>query len=324
MTATMRASVMTAFGGPEVLQLREVPRPEPRPGEIRVRVRATTVNFGDLVARRFSQLTAAEFHMPGLLWLFARAYFGWRTPRHTIPGSEFAGEVDAVGRGVDTFAVGDAVFGTRGERLGAYAEYVCVSARGIVAHKPASLTFEEAAVVPYGVTTALALLRPVAIQPGQRVLVLGASGSIGAAVVQLALHHGAEVTGVCGAGRAAYVAQLGAHKVLDYATDDFTRGTDVYDLVVDVLGRGSFARSRAVLARTGTYLCASFKSPQLLEMARTAFSASPRLRCGFAVAAASDLVLARDLVEAGHLKPVVGERFALTVALKAVSTADLL
>jgi len=184
-----------------------------------VRVHATPVNFGDLLARNFKAVTPRKFNMPLFFWLPARFAFGFRKPKMNILGSEFAGEVAAVGAQVTRFKPGDAVFGYRGQSMGTYAEYVCMPETGMLAIKPTNLTYEEAATVPYGALTALSLLRKVNLQRGQKVLINGASGGIGAAAVQLAKHFGAEVTGVCSTPCVSFVKALGADKVIDYTKE---------------------------------------------------------------------------------------------------------
>src|SRR5512139_3599853 len=206
----MKAVVYTEYGTPDVLQIKEVDQPVPGDNEILVRVHAATVNIGDLWGRNFKEMTPSRFSMPLPLWLPAKMYFGFTKPRVHILGSEFAGEVEAAGKDVKQFKPGDQVFGYRGQSMGAYAEYLCISEDGLVAIKPASMTYEEAAAVPYGALTALSLLRKANIHPGQKVLINGASGNIGAAAVQLAKYFGAEVTGACSTPRAEFVRTLGA------------------------------------------------------------------------------------------------------------------
>lgn len=313
----MRACVYTEYGPPEVLHIEEVPKPAPRAREVLVRVRATSVNFGDLIARNFSAVTPRHFGMPFLLWLPARLAFGVHEPRQRILGNEFAGDVEAVGAAVTRFKVGDPVFGYLAQSMGAYAEYVCANEGAAVAIKPDGLSYEEAAVIPYGAVMAVGLLRKVDIQPGQRVLINGASGGIGAAAVQLARHLGAEVTGVCGAPRLGFVKALGADRVIDYAEEDFARGGVAYDVILDVLGKSSFSHCKDALRPEGTLLYASFKARQIMQMLWTSMVGGKRVVCALAPGALADLRVVQELVEVGALKAVIDRRYPLEQAAEA-------
>ncbi|MCW5882112.1 MAG: NAD(P)-dependent alcohol dehydrogenase, partial [Anaerolineae bacterium] len=289
----------------------------PKENEIRVRVSAASVNYGDILARDFGNLSPRDFNMPMPLWLPVRLSFGVRTPRKPILGSEFAGVVEAVGASVSRFKAGDRVFGYLGQRMGAYAEYLCLPEDGAVALAPRTMTDAEAAAVPYGALMALGLLRRVGIQPGQRVLVNGASGGIGSAAVQLARYWGAEVTGVCSTPRLAMVTALGADRVIDYTRQDFTQEDQTYDLIFDVLGRSSFARCKRVLKPNGVYLLASFKSRQLGEMLWTSVAGTQTVVCALASEKADDLDFIRQLIEAGKYKTIVDRCFPLAQAAEA-------
>jgi NADPH:quinone reductase-like Zn-dependent oxidoreductase len=301
----MKAIVYTQYGPPEVLQLKEVAKPAPQAKEILVKIHASPVNFGDIMARNFANIPAREFTMPLLLWFPARLAFGWRRPRKTILGSEFAGEIEAVGTEVTGFKPGDQVFGYRGEGFGAYAEYLCMPEAGVVAIKPVNMTYTEASTVPYGALFALSFLRKANIQAGQKVLINGASGSIGSYALQLAKHYGAEVTGVCGARRVQMVQSLGADKVIDYTSQDFTENGETYDLILDILGKSSFSRCKRSLNPGGRYFLVSFKTRQLWQMLWTSLFGSRKVICTLESARAEDLAITRELIEAGKIKTVI-------------------
>jgi NADPH:quinone reductase-like Zn-dependent oxidoreductase len=313
----MKAVVYTEFGPPEVLRVADVPTPAPKEDEVLVRVHATSVAYGDMLARNFKDVSGREFNMPLPLLLPQRMVFGFRRPKVTILGSEFSGEVAAAGRQVTRFKAGDQVYGYLGQRMGAYAEYVCISETGVLALKPANLTHEQAAAVPYGAIMATSLLRRANIQPGHKVLINGASGGIGSAAVQLARYYGAEVTGVCGAPRMEYVRSLGADRVIDYAREDFTRDGETYDLIFDVLGKRSFPQVRGSLKPDGVYLLASFKTRHLLQMLRTKMTGSQKVICALASEKPEDLEFVRELVEAGQFKSIVDRVFPLEQAAEA-------
>lgn len=307
----MKAIAFTEYGAPDVLHLVEVAKPAPKKGEVSIRVCATGVGHGDTLARNFGAVSRRKFNMPALFWFVAKFTFGWKKPRVQRLGSEFSGVVDAVGDGVTTYQPGDQVFGYLGEHMGAYAEYVCMPASGVLALKPTNMTHEQAAVAPMGAMTALALLRRVNVQRGQRVLVLGASGGIGAAAVQLARHFGAEVTGVCGTRRLDFVRALGADHVIDYSREDFTANGQTYELILDVLGKSSFARCRGSLAPGGRYLLASFKTKQLLQMLWTSLVGGKRVVCVLAPERVEDLRTVRALIESGSLRSIIDRTYPL-------------
>jgi NADPH:quinone reductase-like Zn-dependent oxidoreductase len=307
----MQAVVFHEYGPPDVLHLEEVNKPTPKDDEILIKVNATAVTIGDLWARNFRAIGPSEFTMPLLLWLASRLYFGVTRPRITILGSEFAGQVEAVGKQVKRLRAGDPVFGYRGQSMGANAEYLCMAEAGVVALKPVNLSYEEAAAVPYGALVALSLLRKVNLEQGQKLLIIGASGSIGAAAVQLAKHFGAEVTGVCSSRGLEFVKSLGADHVIDYTREDFTRSGETYDLVFDILGKSSFARCKRALKPQGTYLLASFKLRQLLQMMWTGITGGRRVVCALASERVEDLVVIKELVEAGKLKSIVDRCYPL-------------
>ena len=308
----MKAIVFTEYGPPDVLHLKEIPKPTPKENEILVRVYATPVNYGDLTARNFAHLTTKQFNMPAPLFFPARLSFGWNKPKTTVLGSELAGEVEAVGAAVTKFKPGDQVFAYVGMKMGAYAEFLCIPETATVVLKPANLTCTEAATLPYGAIMASSLLRKVDLKPGHKVLINGASGGIGSMAVQLAKHLGAEVTGVCGAPRLDFVRSLGADEVIDYTQEDFTQNGETYDLIFDILGKGSFARLRQSLTPNGIYLLASYKMKAVFQMLWTAVTRSrQKVICAFAEEKVQDLVLVKELAEAGQIKAIIDRCFPL-------------
>lgn len=307
----MKAIVYTEYGSPDVLHLKEVEKPAPRDNELLIKIYATTVNYGELAARNFKNIRPSEFNMPSFLFFPARLEFGYDKPKRQILGTEFAGEIEAVGKDVTLFKKGDQVFGYRGPLFGANAEYMCMPADGLVTLKPSNVSYEQAATTPGGALTALTLLRHVSIQPGQKVLINGASGAIGSHAVQLARHFGAEVTGVCGTRRMEFVKALGASKVIDYTKEDFTRNGETYDIIFDILGRNSFSRCKNSLTPNGRYLLASFKTRQIFEMLWTSMVGSQKVICALSNETPEDLVFIKGLIEAGVIKPIIDKRFPL-------------
>jgi NADPH:quinone reductase-like Zn-dependent oxidoreductase len=273
----MKAIVCTAYGPPEVLQLQEVEKPAPRDNELLVKIYATTVTAGDVTLRSMTGLQRAVF---GLV-------FG--LGKNKILGHELAGEIEAVGKEVTRFEPGDPVFASAGSGGGAYAEYICLPADGMMAAKPANLTYEEAAAIPIGGNTALHILRKGNIQSGQKVLIYGASGSVGTYAVQLARYYGAQVTGVCSAANLELVKSLGADKVIDYTKEDFTQGGETYDVVFDAVGKLPASRGKRSLRESGVYL--SVRSPT---------SEKPET-----------LLYLKELVEAEKIRPVIDRRYPL-------------
>jgi NADPH:quinone reductase-like Zn-dependent oxidoreductase len=317
----MKAIVLDKFGPPDVLHLSEMTKPAPAENEVLVRVNATSVNYGDLLARNFKGVFPREFNMPFLIWLMARIAFGLNIPNVHILGSEFSGVVETTGKSVTRFNPGDAVFGYVGEKMGAYAEYIRIREDGVIALKPSNMTFEEAAVVPYGAIMALYLLRKMNVQPGQKVLIIGASGGIGSAAVQIARSMGARVTGVCSTNRVEYVRALGAEKVIDYTREDYTQTGETYDLIFDVLGRGNIRDCRKILKPGGVHFCASFKIKHIWSMLLTSHS-DRKLVCGFAPGRLQDLLDVREMIEAGKIKAFPARQFPMNQAAEAHRYAE--
>lgn len=313
----MKAIVYTEYGPPDVLHIQEVAKPVPSDGEILIRVCATHINYGDLTARNYRYIRSRDFHMPMLMWLIAKLSFGVWKPRNSILGNELAGEVEAVGKDVTRFRPGDQVYAYCGMSMGANAEYMCMPETGTVAIKPANLTYEEAACLPYGAIMASSLLRLVEIRSGQKVLIHGASGGIGSMAVQLARHNGAEVTGTCSPSRVAFVRGLGADRVIDYTREDFTTNGERYDLIFDILGKGSFPRFKDSLTEHGRYLLASFKMRHVFQMLATSRSGGRRVICGLANERAEDLDFVRELAEAGQVKAIIDKCYPMEQAAEA-------
>ena len=318
----MKAIEHSQYGPPEVLQLKEVDKPVPKDEEVLIRVHATTVNYGDLIARNFRAVTPRQFNMPGLFWFFAKLYFGFNKPNVTRLGSEFSGVVESVGKDIQQYKPGDPVFGYLGQAMGTYAEYVCVPEGGVLAPKPANMSHEEAAASVYGNIMALYLLREAGIHKGQKVLINGASGSIGSAAVQVARHFGAEVTAVCGTAGLDYVKALGADKAIDYRREDFTQGDAIYDFVLDVLGRVSFSSCKRVLAENGRLQYVSFKMKQLLQMLMTSMAGGKKVVCKLAPGSVENLQAVKELIEAGEIRALVDRSFPMEQAAEAHRYAE--
>ena len=313
----MKAVILTDYGSPDVLQLQEVQRPVPQANEILVKVHATPVNFGDTLVRNFKTISPREFSMPTPLWLPTRFFFGFNKPKIKILGSEFAGVVEEIGAEVTEFKVGDAVFGYRGQSMGANAEYLTIARDALIAHKPENMSFAEVATVPYGGLTAMTLLRKVDIRRGHKVLINGASGAIGSYALQFAKQYGAEVTGVCGTARVEMVKALGADHVIDYTQEDFTQNGQQYDLIFDVIRKTSFDACKNSLTETGRYLLVSFKTKQLLQMLWTSRSNGKKVICALSSETPADLRSLKELIEAGSIKTVIDRCFPLEQTVEA-------
>jgi len=305
----MKAIVYTEYGPPDVLQLKEVEKPAPKDNEMLIRVNAILVSFGQVIARDFT-FSPRDFWMPLLRWPLARRVFGFSKPRHNILGSELAGEVESVGKDVQSFKPGDAVFGFSASHK-ANAEYVCMPEDGVVAMKPANMTFEEAAAVPHGALTALHFMRKANIQSGEKVLINGASGGIGQFAVQLAKNFGAEVTGVCSTTKLELVQSLGADKVIDYTKEDFTQNGQTYDVVFDTARVTSFSKCKSSLKENGRYLLAVFGTRELFQMLWTSMAGSQKVICAGAPIKKEDLLYVKELIEAGKLRVVIDRTYPL-------------
>jgi len=310
----MKAIVCTKYGPPEVLQLSEVPKPVPNDNEILIRIVATTVTIGDCRIR--------GFQVPVSFWVPARIALGLRRPKKAILGSVLSGEIEAVGKNVKLFKKGDQVFAATGHDFGAYAEYICMPENGCIAAKPSNLTFEEAAAIPWGGYTALHFLRKADIRNNQKVLIYGASGSLGTCAVQLAKYFGAEVTGVCSTSNLDLVKSLGADKVIDYTMEDFSKSGETYDVIFDTVGKSSISGCLRSLKKGGKYLHAVATPTVSAHIKLASIGKGIKFIGGTFIPQAENLNYLKGLIEAGKIKPVIDRCYPLEQIVEAHRYVD--
>lgn len=299
----MRAVICERYGGPEVLRIAEIAKPEPAEDEVLVRVHAATVTSAD---RRLRSMD-----MPQGFGLIARAMFGITKPRNTVLGSEFSGQIESTGTKVTRFRRGDKVFGSSGASLGCHAEYLCIKETGAVALKPLNLDHRQAAALSFGGTTVLDYLRRSQLQPDERILINGASGCVGSAAVQLARYLGAEVTAVCSTRNATIVKSLGAQRVIDYTMQDFTASGDTYDIILDAVGNCSFHKVSKNLKRRGRLLLLAPNVPDLLHVPVAAMTTTKRIIAGPASETPEDVGLLASLAFRGTFMPLMDRTYSL-------------
>lgn len=305
----MKAAVYKKYGSPGVLQLKDVEKPIPKNNEILVRVKATAVNSGDVRLRKADPFAV-------------RFIFGLIKPKINILGTVFSGEVESAGKDVTLFKVGDQVFGHTDLKFGAYAEYKCVPEDGSLAIKPANISHEEAAVIPFGGVTALHFIKKAMIKPGQKVLVVGASGAVGSAAIQLAKSFGADVTGVCSTANIALVKSIGADKVIDYTKDDFTQNGEIYDIIFDTVKTISVSRSLKSLNKNGIMILSAAGMTELLQGFWISKTSSKKVMTGVISHNAADIIFLKGLIEADKLKPVIDRIYSLEQIAEAHAYAE--
>ncbi len=294
----MKAAVYTQYGQPAVLRVKEVEKPIPGNNEILIRVMATAVNSGDVRLRKADPFAV-------------RFIFGLLKPKINILGTVFSGEVDSVGKDVTNFKIGDAVFGHTDMRFGAYAEYKSMPENGSLALKPVGITHAQAAVIPFGGVTAWHFIKKANIQPGQKVLIAGASGAVGSAAVQLAKSLGAEVTAVCSTANIALVKSIGADKVIDYTKEDFTKNGEMYDVIFDTVKTIHVSRSLKSLNKNGVMILSAAGMPEMIQGLWVSKTSSKKVLTGVISHTAADIIFLKELIEAGKYKPVIDKTYPL-------------
>lgn len=296
----MKAIVYTKYGSPNILQLKEVEKPEPKHNEILIRIKATAVNSGDIRLRKADPFAV-------------RFFFGLFKPKINILGGVFSGEIESIGSEVQRFKEGDEVFGHTDMSFGTYAGYKCFPENGSIALKPTTISHQEAAVIPFGGVTALHFLKKANIQQGQKVLIFGASGAVGTAAVQLAKHFGAIVTGVCSTANIDLVQSLGADKVIDYTKEDFTKNGETYDFIFDTVNKMSISDSLQSLKIYGTLILSAAGLSEMLQGTRASITSNKKIKVltGIISHTTEDIIFLKQLIEVGQLKPVIDRTYTL-------------
>ena len=300
----MKAVVYTEYGASDVLQIREVAKPKPEENEILLRVKSTAVNSGDIRLRKADPFAV-------------RFVFGLLKPKINILGSVFSGEVESVGNHVKLFKVGDQVFGHTNMDFGAYSEYICLPENASLALKPATLSQNEAAAIPFGGVAALHFIKKAMIKPNQKVLVVGASGAVGSAAVQLVKSYGAIVTGVCSTGNVDLVKSIGVDKVIDYTKEDFTQNGEIYDLIIDTVNSISVFSSLKSLTKNGVMILSAAGIKEMLQGIWISVTSSKKVMTGVISHKAEDLIFLKNLIEAGKFKPVIDRTYPLEQIVEA-------
>ena len=310
----MKAIVYERYGPPEVLELMEVAKPTPKHNEVLIKTYATTVTSADWRVR--------SLEVPLGFRLIVRLVFGILKPKQPIIGSELAGVIESIGKDVAKFKVGDQVFAFSDASMGCHAEYKCMPQDGAVVLKPPSLSYDEAAALSFGGTTALDFLRRGKLHSGEKVLVNGASGGVGTAAVQLAKYFGADVTGVCSTANMELVRSLGARHVIDYTKEDFTQNGETYDVIMDTVGTAPFSRSRDSLKAGGRLLMVLAGLPDMLRIPWVSVTSSKKVIAGPVAVRAEDLRFLAGLAEAGEFRPVIDRRYPFEQIAQAHSYVD--
>jgi NADPH:quinone reductase-like Zn-dependent oxidoreductase len=294
----MKAAVYNQYGPPEVLQVKQVEKPIPNRNELLLKIRATAVNSGDCRLRKADPFAV-------------RFFFGLLRPKKNILGSVFSGEVESVGEDIKHFKAGDLIFGHTDMSFGAYAEYKCLSENASMAIKPATISHKEAAVIPFGGVTALHFIKKASIKPGQKVLVIGASGAVGSAAVQLAKSSGADVTGVCSTANITLVKSIGADKVIDYTKEDFTQNGETYDVIFDTVKTISVSRSLKSLNKNGIMILSAAGMWEMLQGLWISITSSKKVMSGVISHNAADINFLKELIELNQFKPLIDRTYSL-------------